>query len=72
MDTLWDGQGWETALTVTLWRTGRGEQGYSQSVALALANARGLPAEGRTFSRSEKANPRPPGSKSHGLIQLFS
>ena len=49
-----------------------GEQGYSQRAALALANARDLPAEGWTLSRSEKANPRPPGSKSHGLIKIFS
>jgi len=42
------------------------------STSTFLANARGLPAEGRAFSPSEKVNPRPPGSKSHGRTQHFN
>ena len=40
-----------------------------QSNALAVANARGRPAEGRAFSVSEKVNPQPSGAKPAGNIE---
>lgn len=42
------------------WRARMDERGDGQSTPLALANARGLSAEGWAFSRSEKADPSPP------------
>jgi len=56
---------------VKRWRVQRGEQEYSQIAALALANARDLPAEGWAFSRSEKAHPRLPRQLLHALPYLL-